>query len=160
MIHMNITTMPPLPTIRLRVWHHSDFAPTPEDNLHLSNFLGSFETGPWHVQPAEVLTETCWDHTFVPVEVSSGHLGPFTYTHIPLSGCLHIQLVSHGLTSSRSASSTGRPPITTSPKPPRSCAVFSETPSKHTLASSSSVFQTPRPSSSTCTRSEMRSPTR
>ncbi|KAI8674259.1 hypothetical protein NCS55_00749200 [Fusarium keratoplasticum] len=69
MIHMNITTMPPLPTIRLRVWHHSDFAPTPEDNLHLSNFLGSFETGSWHVQPAEVLTETCWDHTFVPVEV-------------------------------------------------------------------------------------------
>ncbi|KAI8669669.1 hypothetical protein NCS57_00782700 [Fusarium keratoplasticum] len=61
--------MPPLPTIRLRVWHHSDFAPTPEDNLHLSNFLGSFETGSWHVQPAEVLTETCWDHTFVPVEV-------------------------------------------------------------------------------------------
>ncbi|EEU45291.1 uncharacterized protein NECHADRAFT_80840 [Fusarium vanettenii 77-13-4] len=69
MAHMNIRRMPPLPTIRLRVWHVSDFAPVPDDSLHLSRFLGSFDTGSWHVHPAEVMTEPCRDGGFVPVEV-------------------------------------------------------------------------------------------
>lgn len=101
MAHLNTAKMASLPTIRLRVWYHSDIAPTPKDNLDLANFLGSFHMGSWNVQPAEVPTETCWGESFVPLEVSSGQLGPYTHGHIPLAGCLRIQLVSHGLTSFR-----------------------------------------------------------
>ncbi|UPL00714.1 hypothetical protein LCI18_011648 [Fusarium solani-melongenae] len=74
--------MPPLPTIRLRVWHHSDLPPTPGDNFRLSDFLGSFDTGSWDVQPAGVLTKTCWDHTFVPLEVDIKYR-PTSYYNLP-----------------------------------------------------------------------------
>ncbi|KAJ4319328.1 hypothetical protein N0V84_006413 [Fusarium piperis] len=61
--------MPPLPTIRLQVWYHSNFAPTHQENILFANFLGSWNIGSWDVQPVQVLTGAHWNQNFVPIEV-------------------------------------------------------------------------------------------
>ncbi|RMJ15063.1 hypothetical protein CDV36_005221 [Fusarium kuroshium] len=82
MAHMNVAKMPRLPTMRLQVWHRRDFAPTQKDNQDFAHFLGSFDTGSWNPQPAEVSTVPFCSDSLVPIEVDIKYR-PTSYYNLP-----------------------------------------------------------------------------
>ncbi|RSL67648.1 hypothetical protein CEP53_002898 [Fusarium sp. AF-6] len=82
MAHMNVAKMPRLPTMRLQVWHRRDFAPTQKDNQDFAHFLGSFDTGSWNPQPAEVSTVPFCSDSLVRIEVDIKYR-PTSYYNLP-----------------------------------------------------------------------------